>query len=164
MTFFFIQFLFYSVSSENRQQFPKSKMGHQSYAVAYTSEEEKTEIIRVILKHNADTDWDNRGEDIEQICDARYEKLEMSVILFGNGGGRRLTFGYLYDEGLRVLNFSNLNQESGQPDEVPSLFEDGVWKMNPNNTEENRREAREKKERDRLDGMWGSLYRLEGQT
>ena len=119
-------------------------MGHQSYVVVYKTEEEKESALAAVKLHNAEPDWDIRGETIVQICDARYGDIK--IVLFGNGGGRQATFTYLDNllkkDGLETQNFDDWYSMRGQPDEVPSFIDsNGVWKMNPNNTAENRAEA-----------------------
>ena len=67
-----------------------------------------------------------------------------------DGGGRSATFQYLDKElakvGLTTHNFTDWCQKYGQPDEVPCFIDDGVWRLNPNNTEENRKDAAQKKQ------------------
>ena len=134
-------------------------MGHQSYVVIYESEEQKEAIVAAVNAHNAETNWDIRGETLTHICDARYYEGDIKIIMFGNGGGRSATFRFLDNQlkkdGMGCESFDFWNRVRGQPDEVPSFIDAGVWKENPRNTEENRAEAARTKALAKTAGEWG---------
>ena len=79
-------------------------MGWQSYFILFTTDEEKEMILQTIRDHNTTKNHDIVGEELVSICESqlkrkRKRKSLNRVILFGNGGGRGLTFKYFEDHG-----------------------------------------------------------------
>ena len=81
-------------------------MGWQSYYIKYQNDTQFQKIIETIKSHNNSTDFDNTGEEIEGVCTAKYIKGSNKCILFGNGGGRGLTFNYFGMRGFDIQEYT----------------------------------------------------------
>lgn len=85
-------------------------MGWQSYYYIYDTEDQRDQILDMIRSHNNEKNWEIVGEELEMVCIAslrRRTKKGKKIIMFGNGGGRCLTFQYFSEGGIELEPYCN---------------------------------------------------------
>jgi len=99
-------------------------MGWQSFMIGYNSDEEESNILRIIANHNFQEKCENVGKPLEMVCKCEITqpyttgplKDFQKGILCGNNGGRWNTYdyfqkNYLYCGGFETRHRANLNPE-----------------------------------------------------